>query len=471
MSALKQIRAKWFESIDETSVPALEEHLLRSRKKGMHSGLLVLVVTGLISWSYFDRVGEYYWHILGGIVGLSLVLHAIVALTGDRWIRQLHEAHISLVILFLSHIGWVAPDSAVLPPLFVFLAPMGVLIFSPLPPSAFLYLWSMTVASEFFWGAWYGAPWHRLLNSFSLASVIAVMCMGSTQFIRNFWKQIQEAQDQKMAAERLEVLGQHTAGVAHEMKTPLATALNEAHNLRELFQEMGESIGHPDVEEADLREINQEMIEHLQHLTQGLERAAGFVKALRDHTQEFRETEVESFLVRDVLQGAFLETDPQGVDVDVLGVPSDLQIVGDARSLEQVFFNLLSNAIRASVETKGPGLVVVEAESIRDETRVRVRDNGPGVPPELRERIFEPLFTTRTNADDTGLGLSVCRDIVQGVFGGKLQLIPSEKGACFEVTLPHNTRKMPSSPREPAYAPFMEQGALSIPQDTPVSVH
>jgi two-component system, NtrC family, sensor kinase len=109
-------------------------------------------------------------------------------------------------------------------------------------------------------------------------------------------------------------------------------------------------------------------------------------------------------------------------------------VEGDARALNQVFLNLLKNAAEAFEGRRGR--VEVHARLEGDEVVVSIRDDGPGVAPELRERLFEPFFTTKPAGKGTGLGLSISQRIV-AEHGGQIALEsePGE-GTCVTVRLP-----------------------------------
>ena len=105
----------------------------------------------------------------------------------------------------------------------------------------------------------------------------------------------------------------------------------------------------------------------------------------------------------------------------------------DAAQLRQVLTNLLTNAVQA---LEGTGEIVISGQ--RDETWdiITVQDDGLGVPPDVRDRLFEPLFSTKTKG--TGLGLTICRQIVEK-HGGTLTLGESTCGAAFRITLPRQS--------------------------------
>jgi two-component system NtrC family sensor kinase len=103
--------------------------------------------------------------------------------------------------------------------------------------------------------------------------------------------------------------------------------------------------------------------------------------------------------------------------------------------LFQVVMNLVGNAIDA-LEERGGGRVFIGTERAGDEIRIRVRDDGPGVPPDVRERIFAPFFTTKAPGKGTGLGLAIGREIA-ALHGGRLELLsPDGGGAEFVLSVP-----------------------------------
>jgi signal transduction histidine kinase len=105
----------------------------------------------------------------------------------------------------------------------------------------------------------------------------------------------------------------------------------------------------------------------------------------------------------------------------------------DAAQLRQVLTNLLTNAIQA---LKGTGEIVIRGQRDETEDIITVQDDGPGVPLDVRDRLFEPLFSTKTQG--TGLGLTICRQILEK-HRGTLTLVESTRGAVFRITLPRQS--------------------------------
>ncbi len=140
-------------------------------------------------------------------------------------------------------------------------------------------------------------------------------------------------------------------------------------------------------------------------------------------------------LIRDTAR--LLRRDPglRGVEVEITG--DDLQVLADAEQLRDVFQNLLLNAAQAM---DGKGRIEVSLSNEDGRCRVAVADNGPGVPGEIRERVFEPFFTTRNYG--TGLGLAIARQVVEA-HGGWIGLVPADTGGAV-VAL-----ELPLKPPEP----------------------
>jgi two-component system NtrC family sensor kinase len=121
------------------------------------------------------------------------------------------------------------------------------------------------------------------------------------------------------------------------------------------------------------------------------------------------------------------------------------QVVCRGGEMNQVFMNLLVNAIQALEGVAGEHAIVLETWVEGDSAAVSVADDGPGVPAELGARIFDPFFTTKPRGQGTGLGLSISSDIVRR-HGGALSLEPNGPGARFVCRVPLGKKSPPSRP-------------------------
>jgi PAS domain S-box-containing protein len=245
-------------------------------------------------------------------------------------------------------------------------------------------------------------------------------------------------------ADRLAAVGTLAAAVAHEINNPLTYAhLSLQHLERELSKTP-----------EDPRAVA--MLEHVRNARHGAERVATIVRDLRTFAR--------------------VEDDPPG-PVDVTGVVeralkiaenelrhhaklvrkiSEVALVdGNASRLEQVFLNLIINAIQALPhgDPNKDSITVEIHPGVAGSVVVAVVDTGPGIPPHVRERVFDPFFTTKPVGEGTGLGLSVCRSIVEGL-GGRITIESAPgAGTRVEVTLREHQRQLRVEPvREPVVA-------------------
>jgi PAS domain S-box-containing protein len=224
-------------------------------------------------------------------------------------------------------------------------------------------------------------------------------------------------QSEKMAA-----LGSLLAGVSHELNNPLAIVVGQA----SLLEATG---GDP------------RTVERARRIAAAADRCARIVRTFLAMARRKAPERAPLSLGAAIdgtldLLGYLLRS--AGIAVERNVEPDLPAIMGDADQLSQVLSNLIVNAQQALADRPAPRLLRVEARATADRRAIRleVADNGGGVPTELRERVFEPFFTTKPVGLGTGVGLSVCRGIVEGHEGSIAVAQAPEGGALFVVTLP-----------------------------------
>jgi len=233
---------------------------------------------------------------------------------------------------------------------------------------------------------------------------------------------LKEAQDELVHAGKLAVIGQMSAGLAHELNQPLAALHTLSDNAVKFMQR-----GLLEDAESNLTLIS-ELVTHMGALTSQLKSFA------RKSTGAPRPVEVRHsmenalfFLDRRLSQRAIR---PE-IDVE----PSDLAVLADANRLEQILVNLLANAIDAVEGIEMPRLRL-SARRDGERVRIEVRDNGPGFGDSVHARLFEPFFTTKDSGGGLGLGLAISAGIARD-FGGSLSAVSLDGGgALFVLDLP-----------------------------------
>ena len=234
--------------------------------------------------------------------------------------------------------------------------------------------------------------------------------------------------------QRLETVGSLAAGIAHEVNNPLAfmrTNLMHLEQVIERLQKQREAL--PDDEADDLAELPVVVAE----CVDGIERISRIVESMRrisrEPAEEFSEVDVNE-IVRQSVRLSDLHRN-RHVDICTVLSPELPVIRASAQRMSQVVVNLLLNAKQA-LARHPDAVVTVETRATADGVDIEVRDNGPGISPEIRHRIFDPFFTTKGPEDGTGLGLSIAFDIVRE-HGGILEVESREgAGACFVAHFP-----------------------------------
>jgi GAF domain-containing protein len=276
---------------------------------------------------------------------------------------------------------------------------------------------------------------------------------------------LRRAQDRLIQSEKMASLGQLTAGIAHEIKNPLNFVNNFAGLSVELLDELKE-IARPAIAtldhdtRAELDEIVRMLTGNLEKIAEHGGRADGIVKSMLEHSRgvsgERREVDLNA-LVDEALNLAYHGARAQDAgfnitlerDLDPAVAPIQLA----PQEMTRVFLNLIGNGFYAATKrARGNGeaayrpTLQVSTRDLGETVEVRVRDNGTGIAPEIRDQLFQPFFTTKPTGEGTGLGLSISWDIVTQQHGGSIE-VDSQPGEFTEFTirLPRNGQAAGSS--------------------------
>lgn len=254
------------------------------------------------------------------------------------------------------------------------------------------------------------------------------------------YEELRRNQQSLLVQEKMASLGRLTAGIAHEMNSPIAAVRSSLAEAQGLVEEYERSIADPTVTESDHRAIAAEMFRALDLAQRAAERSAAFVRSMKGQTRDMEARDAAPFdavtAVRDALQMLAHEVTISGSRVRFVVGAEAIEVVGAPGKLGQVVTNLVTNALDAN-RLNGGGDVVVTLERLGGAVVLRVVDAGPGIPADLMKRIFDPLFSTKPVGQGTGLGLTIVHDIVCGDFHGEIEVAsPPGKGAEVTVLLP-----------------------------------
>jgi GAF domain-containing protein len=297
-----------------------------------------------------------------------------------------------------------------------------------------------------------------LMETFADQAVIAIenvrLFEAEQQRTRELAKSLEDlrtAQDRLVQTQKLASLGQLTAGIAHEIKNPLNFVNNFSGVSVELIDELQEAFRDVPLTEKSRSEINElsdTLRNNLDKIVQHGKRADSIVKNMLLHSREgsieHRPVDINA-LVEESLNlayhGARAEKQDFTVTLERFFDPATGEADVFPQDITRVLLNVISNGFYAATKRQGREgdngfnpTITAATKGLGDCVEIRIRDNGTGIPPDVREKMFNPFFTTKPTGEGTGLGLSISHDIVVKQHSGSIE-VETEPGTYTEIKI------------------------------------
>ena len=278
-----------------------------------------------------------------------------------------------------------------------------------------------------------------LIKTFAAQSAVAIENARLFKNVETSLEDLRTTQDRLVQTQKLASLGQLTAGIAHEIKNPLNFVNNFSGVSAELIDELREALGRmkgDDKTRAEITELTNTLRDNLDKIVQHGKRADAIVKNMLLHSREgsgeHRLVDVNA-LVEESLNLAYhgARAEKQGFKITMERSfdPAAGQVDVFPQEITRALLNLISNGFYAATKRKEQDnsdgyepTLTASTKNLGDRVEIRIRDNGTGIPPEVKEKMFNPFFTTKPAGEGTGLGLSITHDIIVKQHSGSIEV-------------------------------------------------
>ena len=290
-----------------------------------------------------------------------------------------------------------------------------------------------------------------LMKTFAAQSAVAIENARLFHNVETSLEDLRTTQDRLVQTQKLASLGQLTAGIAHEIKNPLNFVNNFSGVSAELIDELREALGRmtgDDKTRREIVELSDTLRDNLEKIVQHGKRADAIVKNMLLHSREgsgeHRPVDVNA-LVEESLNLAYhgARAEKQGFKITMERSfdPAAGEIDVFPQEITRALLNLISNGFYAATKRKEQSnsaayepTLTATTKNLGARVEIRIRDNGTGIPPEVKDKMFNPFFTTKPAGEGTGLGLSITHDIIVKQHSGSIE-VDTQPGEYTEVRI------------------------------------
>lgn len=262
----------------------------------------------------------------------------------------------------------------------------------------------------------------------------------SNQELLSTLEKLHQFQDQLVESEKMASLGDMVAGAAHEVNTPIGLGVTASTLLSDRLKDIKLCFEDKSLKSSQLKKFLDEGEENVGIIYRNLKRAAELISSFKKVAVDQSSDEFRRFNFSELLNEILLTLAPQinkteyKIDFDC---PDDLLVVSKPGAINQILINLILNSITHGFDKKQHGTINVVVAKLGEQLTINFQDDGKGMDPAIKDKVFDPFTTTKRGEGGSGLGLHLVYNLVTQALGGSIRLESElDKGAKFEISFP-----------------------------------
>jgi len=267
----------------------------------------------------------------------------------------------------------------------------------------------------------------------------------SNQELLTTLEKLHQFQGQLVESEKMASLGDMVAGVAHEVNTPIGLGVTASTLLLDRINELKDAFENKTLKSSQLKKFLSEGQENVSIIYRNLNRAADLISSFKKVAVDQSSEDNRKFNVKQLISEVLLTLAPQlkkqPITIEV-HCPENLLVTSKPGPINQILINLILNSLLHAFDGKGDGIITVSIMNLSGQLNITYSDNGNGVDPSIKNKIFDPFITTKRGSGGSGLGLHLVYNLVTQALGGHIHLESEvNQGVVFEINFPVKIEK------------------------------
>lgn len=263
----------------------------------------------------------------------------------------------------------------------------------------------------------------------------------SNQELLSTLETLHQYQGQLVESEKMASLGDMVAGVAHEVNTPIGLGVTSSSLLYDKLTEIKQAFENKTLKSSQLKRFLEEGNENLDIIMRNLKRAADLITSFKQVAVDQSSAEQRKFNFKDLLNEVILTLAPQlrntpyNIEIDC---PENLEIISKPGALNQILMNLIVNSLIHGFENRDHGIISITVIDLNNQIHIQYKDDGIGISPEIKNKIFDPFITTKRGTGGSGLGMHLVYNLVTQALGGTISFESElNQGVIFDIYFPY----------------------------------